>query len=264
MTEIKLNLKGIIMHFRPCIDLHDGHVKQIVGGTLSDSGATENFISDKDSAYYATLYKEDKLIGGHIIKLGAGNDDAALTALKAYPNGLQIGGGINADNAEFWLKNGAEKLILTSYIFSEGQLNMARLKKIVEITTKEKLVLDLSCREKDGKYYIVTDRWQKFTDMDVNQQTLEFLAEYCSEFLIHAVDVEGLQNGIDKDLIELMGKYSPIYSVYAGGISSMDDIKLIMEAGQGNVGYTVGSALDIFGGKLLKYREVVEYDQQFC
>ena len=251
------------MHFKPCIDLHDGHVKQIVGGTLSDSGAAENFVSDKDSAYYSKLYQNDNLTGGHVIKLGAGNDDAALKALQAYPNGLQIGGGITAENAQYWLDHGAAKLILTSYIFSNGKLNMGRLEKIMAIATKEKLVLDLSCRKKDGKYYIVTDRWQKFTDMEVNEQTLQFLADYCSEFLIHAVDVEGLQSGIDKELIQLMGTYSPIYSVYAGGISSLADIELIMDAGQGNVGYTVGSALDIFGGKLLKYNEIVEYDQRF-
>ncbi|UDQ97848.1 phosphoribosylformimino-5-aminoimidazole carboxamide ribotide isomerase [Lentisphaerota bacterium WC36G] len=251
------------MHFRPCIDLHDGHVKQIVGGTLSDSGATENFISDKDSAYYAELYQKDNLTGGHIIKLGANNDEAALMALKAYPYGMQIGGGITAENAKFWLDNGAEKVILTSYIFSDAKLNIKRLDKIVEIVSKEKLVLDLSCRKKGDQYYIVTDRWQKFTNMEVNAKTLEFLAGYCSEFLIHAVDVEGLQSGVDKELIALMGKFSPIYSVYAGGISSMDDIKLIMEYGNENVGYTVGSALDIFGGKLLKYNEVVEYDKQF-
>ena len=218
------------MYFRPCIDLHDGKVKQIVGSTLSDSGAAENFVSDKAPSFYADLYKKDQLKGGHVIKLGAGNDRAAVEALQAYPGGLQIGGGINSANASYWLNQGADKLILTSFIFSNGQLNMDNLKEIFAITGKEHLVLDLSCRIKDGKYYIVTDRWQNFTSYEVNAATLQELSCYCSEYLIHAVDIEGKQCGIDMTLVELISKFSPVPAVYAGGISSFSDIKKIMTA----------------------------------
>jgi len=249
------------MYFRPCIDLHDGKVKQIVGSTLSDEGAAENFVSDKSPAFYAELYKNDNLTGGHIIKLGPGNDKAAIQALAAYPEGLQLGGGINSENAAYWLDQGAGKLILTSFIFKDGQLNMNNLQEIYAITGRERLVLDLSCRIRNGKYYIVTDRWQKFTSYEVNAQTLEKLSSYCSEYLIHAVDIEGKQSGIDMRLVELMSSYSPVPAVYAGGISSFADIKKIMQAGKGHVAYTVGSALDIFGGSQLQYSEVVEYDR---
>jgi len=244
--------------FRPCIDLHDGKVKQIVGGSLSDiSGAEENFVSDKKPSYYAQLYKQDGLTGGHVIKLGKGNDDAALDALQAYPGGLQIGGGITDENALYWLDNGASHVILTSYIFKDGELHQERLEKISSLVGKDRLVLDLSCRMRDGKYFIVTDRWQKFTAWEVNSKTLSFLAEYCCEFLIHAVDVEGMQSGIDIELISLMAEHSPIECVYAGGISSMEDIERIKSVGKSKIGYTVGSALDIFGGSKLSYSDVL-------
>lgn len=248
------------MKFRPCIDLHQGKVKQIVGGSLTDdnNSTKTNFESEHDSAYYAELYRKDNLRGGHVIMLGPGNEEAARNALKAYPGGLQVGGGINSDNAVKWLEAGASQVILTSYIFANGQLIQENLDKIFSLVGRDKLVLDLSCRIRDGKYYVVTDRWQKYTDCEVNETTLEKLASYCSEFLIHAVDVEGKQAGIDADLLALMAKYSPIPAVYAGGISSFDDIDLIREGGKGKIDYTVGSALDIFGGKL-KYNDVIKY-----
>jgi len=250
------------MNFRPCIDLHDGHVKQIVGSTLSDeNGADENFVSDKGAAYYAELYKNDGLTGGHVIMLGQGNTDAARAAVKAYPGGLQVGGGINEENALEWLENGASHVILTSYIFKDGQLNQDNLDKIFAIVGKDRLVLDLSCRRKDGKYFIVTDRWQKFTEWEVNSETLNYFSNYCCEFLIHAVDVEGMQAGIDTDLIELMAENSPLPCVYAGGISSVDDIEMIKRTGKGKVAYTVGSALDIFGGNKLSYKGIVAADR---
>lgn len=246
------------MNFRPCIDLHDGKVKQIVGSTLSDShGANENFVSDKTADYYAELYKGDGLTGGHVIMLGKGNTEAAKSALRAYPGGLQVGGGINADNAEQWLNCGASHVIVTSYIFKDGKLDQENLDTIYKVVGKDKLVLDLSCRSKDGKYYIVTDRWQKFTEWEVNKETLEYFAKYCCEFLIHAVDVEGMQAGIDLELIRLMAVNSPITCVYAGGISSMEDIDAIGKAGGGKIDYTVGSALDIFGGTRLAYRDLI-------
>jgi len=251
-------LQDVIVNFRPCIDLHGGQVKQIVGSTLSDDhGADENFVSDKGAAYYAELYKRDGLTGGHVIMLGPGNQEAACEAVKAYPDGLQVGGGINDENALEWLQNGASHVILTSYIFKDGKLKEDNLLKIFSLVGKERLVLDLSCRLKDGKYYIVTDRWQKFTEWEVNRESLEYFAQYCCEFLIHAVDVEGMQSGIDTDLISLMAENSPIPCVYAGGISTMDDIAAIETLGKGRIGYTVGSALDIFGGTKLSYSEVV-------
>ena len=247
------------MKFRPCIDLHNGKVKQIVGGTLTDDNAKvqTNFESEHDSAYYAELYRKDGLRGGHVIMLGPGNREAAMQALKAYPGGLQVGGGINCDNALEWLETGALQVILTSYIFADGELKQDRLDKIFKLVGRDNLVLDLSCRLRDGKYYIVTDRWQKFTTCEVNAATLNQLAEYCTEFLIHAVDVEGKQAGIDTDLIKIMAEHSPIPAVYAGGVSSLEDIDLIRKTGKNKIDYTVGSALDIFGGKL-KYSDVLE------
>jgi phosphoribosylformimino-5-aminoimidazole carboxamide ribotide isomerase len=248
------------MEFRPCIDLHGGQVKQIVGSSLTDDDRTvkTNFVSSQSPAYFAELYKRDSLTGGHVIMLGTGNETAARKALSAYPGGLQVGGGITAENAEAWLDAGASQVILTSYIFSGGELNQSNLKRIFKLLGRERLVLDLSCRSKDGEYYIVTDRWQRFTNWKVNSDTLKFMADFCCEFLIHAVDVEGKQAGIDEKLLEIMAEHSPITSVYAGGIRSLDDIRLVTEKGRGRVAFTIGSALDIFGGKL-KYREVVEF-----
>lgn len=252
------------MKFRPCIDLHDGRVKQIVGSTLNDSNAQAvetNFESEYDSAWYAKMYKADGLTGGHVIMLGQGNAAAARNALQAYPGRLQIGGGINYDNALEWLDVGASQVIVTSWVFVDGKLDMERLEQLVALVGKEHLVLDLSCRSRDGKYYIVTDRWQTFTTMEVNAATLNELSCCCCEFLIHAVDVEGKQAGIDKELIAIMGDNCDIPTVYAGGVRSMADIELIRLAGDDRIDFTVGSALDIFGG-YLPYRQVVDYCRQ--
>ena len=245
--------------FRPCIDLHDGKVKQIVGSTLSDSGEglKTNFVADRSPAWFAGLYRKDNLRGGHVIKLGPGNDEAAKEALAAWPGGLQIGGGITAENAAMWLDAGAAQVIVTSYIFRDGLLHMDLLEKLFRITGRDRLTLDLSCRRgPDGAFYIVTDRWQKFTSLRVEEQTLCLLAKYCTEFLIHAVDVEGKQSGIDRELLHLLAESSPIDCVYAGGISSLEEIADIDALGRGKIHYTIGSALDLFGGKL-KYDEII-------
>lgn len=252
------------MLFRPCIDLHDGVVKQIVGGSLTDDTdktPETNFVAEQPPAFFAGLYATDQLQGGHVIKLGAGNDQAAKEALAAYPQGLQIGGGITNKNAREWLDAGAAQVIVTSYIFSDGELKWDNLKKLVELVGADHLVLDLSCRKKDGRYYIVTDRWQKFTTVEVNAQTMQELAKYCCEFLIHAVDVEGKQAGIDTELIALMAEHSPVPTVYAGGITSFEHIQTIRDVGKKRMGYTIGSALDIFGGQHLKYADVVEFER---
>lgn len=261
------------MKFRPCIDLHQGQVKQIVGSTLRDDSVMNakdekavvatNFATTKPSSEFAKLYQRDQLLGGHVIMLGPGNEDAAISAIKAYPNGLQVGGGITDQNCQQWIDAGASHVIVTSYIFKNGAIQMDRLASLRNIVTKERLVLDLSCRRKpdegsEGNYYVVTDRWQTFTDFPVTATTIHQLAEYCDEFLVHGVDVEGKQCGILEDLVELLGRLSPIPVTYAGGVRSLDDLNLVDRLGLGRVDCTVGSALDIFGGPL-KYTDVVQW-----
>lgn len=238
------------MKFRPCIDLHEGKVKQIVGGSLNDSGAKENFVSSYEADHYADLYRKYQLTGGHIIALGQGNQQQIEKALKAYPGGMQVGGGINPTNANAYLELGASHVIVTSYIFNNGQLYMDHLNEMVEAVGKEKLVIDLSCRKKGYSYYVVTNRWQQFTEFEVTEDNIHFLENYCDEFLVHAVDVEGLQSGIDNDLLERLSRWSRIPCTYAGGITTLDDIRRIEVQGHGKIDFTVGSAMDIFGGAL--------------
>jgi len=248
------------MKFRPCIDIHDGKVKQIVGSTLSDDEKQQiktNFIAEKPSEWFASLYREDRLEGGHIIQLGKGNEEAAVKALDAWPGGMQIGGGINRDNALLWLDRGAEKIIVTSYVFHDGLIDKQRLKELSDLVGKNRLVLDLSCRKKDDDYYVVTNMWQNFTREKVNNKLLDYLSKYCCEYLIHAVDVEGKCQGIEVDLVDLLGSWAGIPITYAGGISSIQHIELINEKGRGAIDFTVGSALNIFGGHNLCYKDLV-------
>lgn len=254
------------MKFRPCIDIHNGSVKQIVGGSLQDQGdhAVNNFISGQDAAYYANKYKEDGLTGGHIIILNPEGSEyyqkdlwQAREALRAFPQGMQIGGGINQKNAEFFLDMGASHIIVTSYVFRDGIIDMERLEKLSLQIGKEHLVLDLSCRYVKDDYYIVTNRWQKVTKEKMNQKTLTYLSQYCDEFLIHAVDVEGKASGVEKEVVRRIGEQKIIPTTYAGGIHSMADIDWIREAGKENVDYTVGSALDLFGGTI-PYRSLLQ------
>lgn len=250
--------------FRPCIDLRNGKVVQIVGGTLSeDSSAVQtNFVSERPAAWFAELYQRDGLIGGHVIMLGPGNDAAARSALAAYPNGLQVGGGVNADNARGWLDAGASHVIVTSWVFREGHVVWARLAELVKLIGRERLVLDLSCRVRDGQYFVVTDRWQKFTDVTLSAATLEKFAASCAEFLIHAVDVEGLCRGIDGELVSKLGEWSPLPVTYAGGANSLTDLETVARLGQGKVHLTIGSALDIFGGQGVRYAEAVAFNRR--
>jgi len=247
--------------FRPCIDLHEGKVKQIVGGTLGDAGLRTNFVSEKSVAWFAELYRRDNLRGGHVIMLGTGNEVEARAALKAFPGGLQIGGGIKAENARAWLDAGASHVIVTSWVFREGQVDWARLDELVKIVGKARLVLDLSCRKRGESYYVVTDRWQKFTELVVNAETLGKFSDYCAEFLIHAVDVEGLCRGIDGELVEKLGRWSPIPATYAGGANSLADLETVTRLGGGKVDLTIGSALDIFGGSGVKYDDCVKFNR---
>jgi len=247
------------MKFRPCIDLHNGKVKQIVGATLTENNTPRtNFISDRDARWYANLYRSDNLRGGHIIKLGPGNDAAAKEALNAWPNGFQIGGGITAENAKQWLDLGAEKVIITSFIFSQGILQEKRLKDLVKKIGREHLVLDLSCRKQKNNYWVVSDRWQTFTQTKIDPESIKQLERFCSEFLIHGVDVEGKQQGIDEELIDLLASCIQIPCTYAGGVQSLKDLEKIKIAGNNQIDVTVGSALDLFGG-LLPYQDVIRF-----
>ena len=248
--------------FRPCIDLHEGKVKQIVGCTLGEAGLHTNFVSEKPAAWFAELYRRDQLTGGHVIMLGSGNDAEARAALAAYPGGLQIGGGVNLSNARGWLDAGASHVIVTSWVFREGRVDWARLDELVKTIGQARLVLDLSCRQRDGKYFVVTDRWQKFTDLVVTAETLQKFSNYCAEFLIHAVDVEGLCRGIDRQMVELLGQSSPIPTTYAGGANSLQDLETVALISGGKVGLTIGSALDIFGGSGVKYADCVAFNQR--
>ena len=251
--------------FRPCIDLHDGRVKQIVGGSIDDSqpdSLRTNYVSDKPPAWFAQLYRRDDLRGGHVIKLGQGNDDAAREALAAWPGGLQIGGGVTMDNAAEWIDAGASHVIVTSCLFREEQLDEDRLKRLGQAVGQSRLVIDLSCRRRGDDYFVVTDRWQTFTQLRVDADTLSQLAEHCDEFLIHGVDVEGLGQGIDKTLVRLIAKYSPIATTYAGGARSMNDLQLVTDLGEGRVHLTIGSALDILGGGGLRYKDAVAFNRK--
>jgi phosphoribosylformimino-5-aminoimidazole carboxamide ribotide isomerase len=250
--------------FRPCIDLHEGKVKQIVGGTLGDSPGRlrTNFVSEQSAAWYADLYQRDGLKGGHVIMLGAGNDAEAKTALAAYPGGLQIGGGINLENAGKWLEAGASQVIVTSWVFREGRVDWDRLRQLAKTIGKARLVIDLSCRKRGHDYLVVTDRWQKFTEVTLSARNLEQFAAYCAEFLVHAVDVEGLCEGIDQGLVEMLGKISPLPTTYAGGAKSLADLEMVTRLGSGRIDLTIGSALDIFGGTGVKYSELVEYNRK--
>lgn len=253
------------MRFRPCIDLHQGRVKQIVGSSLDDGNPDSlqtNFVADRPAAWFAALYRADLLSGGHIIKLGPGNDEAALSALAAWPGGMQIGGGITADNAGFWLDHGASHVIVTSYVFDKGRIDRDRLTALVRKVGKERLVLDLSCRRRGDTYLIVTDRWQNFTDVAISAAVLDDLGRSCDEFLIHAADVEGKCSGIEIGLIELLGACSPVPTTYAGGIRHTDDLELLREKGRGRLDFTIGSALDIFGGTMMTYRQAVAFRGQ--
>lgn len=248
-------------HFRPCIDLHHGDVKQIVGGSLTDDGKglLTNFVAAHSAAWYATRYHEDNLRGGHIIKLGPGNDEAALSALEAYPGGMQIGGGITITNAAQWLEAGASHVIVTSVLFDAwGQFQPSVLAELVERVGKEHLVLDLSCRRTGEGWSVAMNRWQTLTSLPVDHATLDMLAGSCAEFLIHAADVEGKCSGIDRELVALLGSWRGCPMTYAGGISSMEDFELIESLSEGSVDATVGSALDLFGGSGVRYDDLLK------
>ncbi len=256
------------MRFRPCIDIHNGKVKQIVGGSLRDEGdvAKTNFQSEYGAEFYAEKYKKDGLTGGHIILLNAKDSEyyeatklQAMKALASYPGGLQIGGGITAENAMEYIEAGASHVIVTSYVFRDGEISWENLRKLKKTVGKEHIVLDLSCRKKDDEYYIVTNRWQTFTNVIVNREILTNLAEYCDEYLIHGVDVEGKSSGVELELVKLLAEHATIPVTYAGGIGSMEDLKKFRQVSKDRLDFTVGSALDLFGGSI-SYDKLVELE----
>ncbi|HKM34799.1 MAG TPA: phosphoribosylformimino-5-aminoimidazole carboxamide ribotide isomerase [Lachnospiraceae bacterium] len=255
------------MEFRPCIDIHNGKVKQIVGGSLLDQSdfARENFVSDYDASFYAKLYKNRNIYGGHIILLNpagsryyAETKRQALAALEVYPKGLQVGGGINSSNALEFIEAGASHVIVTSYVFRDGKIDFSRLAQMEKEVGACRLVLDISCKKEENGYVVVTDRWQKKTEEKVSIELLDELSGYCDEFLIHAVDVEGKAEGVDKELIALLGAWGKKPITYAGGIHDLKDLQIIKEVGKGRIHATIGSALDLFGGNM-KFDEVISY-----
>lgn len=248
--------------FRPCIDLHQGQVKQIVGGSLTEDGADTNFVSQYDATYYAELYRQHNLTGGHVIALGPNNEQQVLNALAAYPNGLQFGGGVNLENASSYLAAGASHIIVTSYLFDEGEFSWARLEAIKAEVGAQHLVLDLSCRKAGQGWMIATDRWQTITNTAVNAETITELENHCAEFLVHAADIEGLQGGIDKDLVKLLGESCTLPCTYAGGARSLQDLALVDSLSKGTVDLTIGSALDIFGGAGVTIEQCINWNNR--
>lgn len=246
--------------FRPCIDLHEGQVKQIVGGSLRDDGSApkENFVSEKPPSWFAETFRADNLTGGHVIMLGKGNESAAQEALDAWPGGMQVGGGIRPGNAALWIDAGASHVIVTSALFDAGgRFLHGVLDELVAEVGKERLVIDLSCRRTERGWTVAMNRWQTHTELDINNVTLDSLTPFCDEFLIHAADVEGLCGGIDAELVALLGGWGKIPVTYAGGAATIDDVQLVAELGGGKVDVTVGSALDLFGGSGIRYADLV-------
>ncbi|KDE04765.1 1-(5-phosphoribosyl)-5-[(5-phosphoribosylamino)methylideneamino] imidazole-4-carboxamide isomerase [Microbotryum lychnidis-dioicae p1A1 Lamole] len=248
--------------FRPCIDLHNGQVKQIVGGTLDTADLTTNFISEHPPAYYADLYRKHHLKGAHVIKLGPGNDQAAREALQAWPDALQLGGGITDANALEWIDAGASQVIVTSYLFPNCTFDEERLRILAEKVEKKRLIVDVSCRRRDNKWIVAMNRWRDLADMEVNEESLSLLSQYSSEFLVHAADVEGLCQGIDEQLVEKLGQWCNIPTTYAGGARDMKDLELVDRLSNGRVDLTFGSALDIFGGSQVKFKDLVEFNRR--
>lgn len=247
------------MKFRPCIDIHNGKVKQLVGGSLRDDRdqAQENFVSEKGAAYYARLFQKDGLKGGHVVLLNPASSpwfeadwQQAAAALAAYPGGLQIGGGVNVDNAASYINAGASHVVVTSYVFKDGEVQWKNLEKLAGAVGRSRVVLDVSCRKKDGKYYIVTDRWQKFTKVQLTEEILYWMREYCDEFLVHGVDVEGKASGIEDALVELLSDVPGVPITYAGGISSLEELERFRRISGGKLDFTIGSALDLYGGSV--------------
>lgn len=197
-----------------------------------------------------------------MIKLGDGNDAAARAALQAWPGGLQLGGSINALNAAEWLEAGAEKLIVTSWLFPNCTFSIERLAEISSLIGRDRLVVDLSCRCTGDGWTVAINKWQTLTDMQLNGESLHRVARFCSEFLIHAADVEGLCCGIDERLVKMLALWSPLPCTYAGGGRRIEDLDLVDRLSNGRVDVTFGSALDIFGGSGIKLVDCIKWNRE--
>ena len=248
--------------FRPCIDLHNGLVKQIVGSTLTSDTTIENHVSSNNAAYFAALYKEKGLKGGHIISLGDNNQEQVLSALKTFPGGLQYGGGVTAQNASAYLEAGASHVIVTSYLFEQGSFSPSRLEQLVSAVGKEHIVIDLSCKKTSSGWIVSTDGWQTLTKLAIDASTIRGLEAHCSEFLIHSADAEGLRAGMDEQLIRLLGAICNLPTTYAGGGRSIEDLKITRTLSRGKIDLSIGSALDIFGGNGITLQECVDWNQR--
>lgn len=182
----------------------------------------------------------------------------ALKSTTCLP-GLECrsAGGITAENAAEYLEEGASHVIVTSYVFQNGQVRYDRLERLKKAVGKEHLVLDLSCRRRENSYYIVTNRWQTFTELRLIPEVLEELSGWCDEFLVHGVDVEGKASGTEEDLVRMLAAWNGLPITYAGGIGSMEDLREFARISGEKLDYTIGSALDLFGGKI-PYAELTE------
>ncbi|PVH24623.1 phosphoribosylformimino-5-aminoimidazole carboxamide ribotide isomerase [Sphingobacterium corticibacter] len=250
------------MNFRPCIDVFKAKVVQLIGTSLfggDERTIIKHFESEYSPAYYAKLFKEDDLKGGHILSLGSGNNDVVIEALSAFSGGMKYGGGVTAENAHVYLDAGATHVIVNSYVFNNGEINYSNLDSLVKSIGKDKLVLDMSCRKRNGEYYIVTNLWEKFTNVRINKQSLLEISGYCDEIIVHGVDSEGRKQGLESDLVKILAEHTPIKTVYAGGISSISDLNLIKELGNEKIDPCIGTALSIYGGNL-PYQDVVQWN----
>jgi len=194
--------------------------------------------------------------------LGSGNEVAAREALAAWPDGLQVGGGIGIQNAAGWLEAGASHVIVTSWLFDEnGVFQPQRLTDLATEVGSDKVVVDLSARRVIEGWRVAMNRWQTPTDLLVTRDILDQIAPYCAEFLIHAADVEGKCEGVDVELVSFLGTWNGIPVTYAGGVSGLDDLQQVEEASGGKVDVTVGSSLDLFGGDGVAYESMVAWNE---
>ena len=251
--QTQINILNSTMKFRPCIDLHEGKVKQIVGKTLTADAVDKpetNFISDHSAVYFADMFYRDGLTGGHVIMLGPNNEQAATEALQAFPNAFHIGGGVSLENAQFWLEKGAKAVIISSRLFNGTDFSMESLQAFTDLIGKDKIILDLSCRLVEGRFRAMTNKWNTVTNLIVDEKKIDELSTHCAEFLIHAVEIEGTGSGPDWELLNMLARCESSIITYAGGISSLNDLAAMQKLDAQHIDFTIGSALNIYGGHL--------------
>ena len=94
--------------------------------------------------------------------------------------------------------------------------------------------------------------------MKLTQALLTEISGYCDEFLVHGVDVEGKASGIEEELVRLLSRHKKNVITYAGGIGNLDDLERLRILSEGQIDFTIGSALDLFGGEI-PYKEVCRF-----